>query len=84
MIHTRSTSAATINAVVLQGRNRKTSLCRQLVVLLPAAYLLSLSGDVNAVWWSFPIAEFMSLAATMFFFLRIYRKKIKPLMQVTV
>lgn len=61
-----------------------TSLCRQLVVLLPAAYLLSLSGDVNAVWWSFPIAEFMSLAATMFFFLRIYRKKIKPLMQVTV
>ena len=61
-----------------------TSLCRQLVVLLPAAYLLSLSGDVNAVWWSFPIAEFMSLAATMFFFLRIYRKKIKPLMQVSV
>ena len=58
-----------------------TSLCRQLVALLPAAYLLSLTGNVDAVWWSFPIAEFFSLAATMFFFARIYRKKIKPLMQ---
>ena len=59
-----------------------TALCRQLVVLLPSAYLLSLSGDVNMVWWAFPIAELMSLAATTFFFIRIYRKKVKPLAQV--
>lgn len=58
-----------------------TSLCRQMVALLPAAYLLSLSGDVNMVWWAFPIAELMSLVATTFFFVRIYRKKIKPLNQ---
>ena len=57
-----------------------TSLCRQMVVLLPAAYLLSLTGEVNNVWWSFPIAEFASLAVTLFFFLRIYRQKVKPLM----
>ena len=56
-----------------------TSLCRQMVALLPAAFLLSLSGDVNLVWWAFPIAEVVSLTATVFFFLRIYRKKIKPL-----
>ena len=56
-----------------------TSLCRQLVVLLPAAYLLSLTGNVNAVWWSFPIAELASLTFTLFFFSRIYRNKIKPL-----
>jgi len=55
------------------------SICRQMLVLLPAAYLLSLSGDVNAVWWSFPIAEVVSLAATLFFFVRIYRQKVKPL-----
>ena len=61
-----------------------TSLCRQMVALLPAAYLLSLSGEVNNVWWAFPIAEFMSLAATLFFFARIYRKKIKPLQQLSV
>ncbi len=55
------------------------SLCRQMLVLLPAAYLLSLSGNVNMVWWAFPIAEFMSLATTVFLFIRIYRKKIKPI-----
>lgn len=55
------------------------SLCRQLIVLLPAAYLLSLSGNVHMVWWSFPIAEVVSLAATLFFFVRIYRQKVKPL-----
>ncbi len=55
------------------------SLCRQLVVLLPAAYLLSLTGELSAVWWAFPIAELMSLATTLFFFLRIYKQKIKPL-----
>ncbi len=56
-----------------------TALCRQLVVLLPAAYLLSLSGNVNAVWWAFPIAELMSLTVTLICFARIYRKKVKPL-----
>ncbi len=58
-----------------------TSLCRQLLVLLPAAYLLSLTGEVTNVWWSFPIAEVVSLCVTVFFYTRIYRKKIKPLAQ---
>ena len=58
-----------------------TSICRQLVVLLPAAYLLSLTGNVNSVWLSYPIAEIASGAATCFFFLRIYRQKIKPLFE---
>ena len=56
-----------------------TSLCRQMIALLPAAYLLSLSGNVDMVWWAFPIAELVSLMATLFFFLRIYRQKIKPM-----
>lgn len=56
-----------------------TSLCRQLLVLLPVAYLLSLSGNVNLVWLAYPIAEVVSGAATAFFFSRIYRQKIKPL-----
>ena len=57
-----------------------TSLCRQMLVLLPVAYLLSLSGNVNSVWLAYPIAEVASGAATCFFFLRIYRQKIKPLL----
>ena len=36
------------------------SLLRQLVALIPAAWLLSRTGDVNMVWWAFPIAELMS------------------------
>ena len=59
-----------------------TSLCRQLVALLPAAFLLSLTGNVDRVWWAFPIAEVVSLSATLFFFLRIYHKKVKPMMRV--
>ncbi|MBR5616666.1 MAG: MATE family efflux transporter [Oscillospiraceae bacterium] len=55
------------------------SVCRQLLVLLPAAYLLSLTGNVNRVWLSYPIAEIASCTATAIFFLRIYRRKIKPL-----
>lgn len=56
-----------------------TSLCRQLVVLLPAAYLLSLTGNVHAVWWSFPIAEIASASVTVALYCRIYRQKVKPL-----
>ncbi|MBQ6720493.1 MAG: MATE family efflux transporter [Oscillospiraceae bacterium] len=56
-----------------------TSLARQMFVLLPVAYLMSLSGNVNLVWLSYPIAEVVSGAITLFFFLRIYRQKIKPL-----
>ena len=55
------------------------SLCRQLVVLLPAAYLLSLSGVVTRVWWAWPIAESMGLTMTVLLFLRNYRQRIKPL-----
>jgi len=36
------------------------SICRQVVVLIPAAWLLSLTNDVNNVWWAFPIAEVAS------------------------
>ena len=57
-----------------------TSICRQMLVLLPVAYLMSLSGNVNLVWLAYPIAEVVSGAVTAFFFIRIYRQKIKPLM----
>ena len=55
------------------------SLFRQLIVLLPSAYLLSLTGNVNNVWWAFIIAEAVSGSVTLFFFIRIYRQRIRPL-----
>ena len=53
-----------------------SSVSRQLCVLLPVAYLLSLSGNVNLIWWSFPIAELMSVAMSTFFLIRINRRVI--------
>ncbi len=55
------------------------SIARQLVVLVPSAYLLSRTGSLDAVWWSFPIAEVMGVAATVLFFLHLNRQVIRPL-----
>lgn len=52
------------------------SICRQLVVLLPAAYLLSLFGDVAFVWFAFPIAEVASLLLSLFFYMRVTKNTI--------
>lgn len=43
------------------------SIARQLVVLLPAAYALAQFGNINLVWWAFPIAEIVSLIMTALF-----------------
>jgi len=50
------------------------SICRQLVVLIPAAYLLSLMGSLNLVWLAFPIAEIASLIACLIFLKRTFKK----------
>ena len=55
------------------------SICRQLLALIPAAYLLSLLGDINLVWLSYPIAEVVALLMTIIMMISVYRKKIKPL-----
>ena len=52
---------------------------RQLLLLLPIAYLLSLSGKVNAIWWSFPITEVATLALCAFFSKRVYDRKMKAI-----
>ena len=46
------------------------SVCRQLVVLLPVAWLLSRTGRLELVWWSFPIAEVMSFTLSTIFLRR--------------
>lgn len=53
------------------------SFARQIVVLLPAAYLLSKTGVLSYVWLAFPIAEVMSLAVTLIFFIRVNKTLIK-------
>ncbi len=50
------------------------SVCRQLVVLLPVAFVLSLSGNVNTVWLAFPIAEIASFALCIFYFVKTVKR----------
>ena len=57
------------------------SVGRQLVVLIPLAWLFSLSGDLNMVWFAFPCAELVSLVMSSAFLLRIYRKVIAPMLE---
>ena len=55
------------------------SIARQLCVLLPVAYLLSLTGNVNMIWWSFPIAELVSVSMSTFFLIKINREVISKI-----
>lgn len=55
------------------------SVMRQLVVLLPAAYILSKVGGLSAIWWAFLIAEFMSLTLALIFFKKLYKERIAPM-----
>ena len=60
------------------------SIMRQLVVLIPAAYILAKLGGLHAVWWAFPIAEVISLIVTLFFFIKIYRDIISKIPEGTL
>lgn len=55
------------------------SICRQLVVLIPVAYLLAQLGDVNYVWLAFPIAEVSSALLTSIFLIRTKKNLIDKL-----
>ena len=50
------------------------SFTRQLVVLVPTAYLLSKTGVLENVWWAFPIAEVFSFAVTLISYSYVYKK----------
>lgn len=56
-----------------------TQLFRQLVAILPIAWLLSLGGNIDIVWWAFPIADFLTLAPLLLLYRSIYKKKIQLL-----
>lgn len=52
------------------------SVARQLVILIPAAYILAQIGGLNFVWWSFPLAELMSLCVSTVFLVITWKKVI--------
>lgn len=50
------------------------SVARQLVILIPVAYILARIGGLSLVWWSFPVAELMSLCVSTIFLIVIWKK----------
>ena len=56
------------------------SICRQLVILLPVAWLLSaITHNVYVVWWCFPISEIVSLFICLYMFRKCSREMLSPL-----
>ena len=55
------------------------SVVRQLVVLLPAAYILSRIGGLDVIWWAFPIAELFSFGLSIAFLRLIIKNQVNPL-----
>lgn len=55
------------------------SVSRQLVVLLPAAWILAEIGGLSVIWWCFPIAEVAACVISTLFLSYVYKKEIQPL-----
>ena len=72
-------SGSTFQALGSAVYSMINSITRQLVVLLPVAWLLSRTGVLDLVWLSFPIAEVASVVLSIVFLRRILKKKINPL-----
>lgn len=74
-----------ILSTVFQAVGRGTysmiiSICRQLVILLPVAWLIArLTGDVKAVWWCFPIAELVALVLCLYYYNRCNKTMLSTL-----
>ena len=72
-------SISTLQALGKGVQSMMISFTRQLIVLLPVAWLLSLRGTLESIWWAFPIAEVVTLALSVFLLARAYRTLVKPM-----
>lgn len=55
------------------------SICRQLMVLIPVAYILSIFLGINGVWLSFIVAEIIGLVVSIAIYLKVYSSRIRPI-----
>ena len=72
-------SISTLQALGKGVQSMTISFTRQLIVLLPVAWLLSLRGTLESIWWAFPIAEVVTLALSVVLLARAYRTLVKPM-----
>jgi Na+-driven multidrug efflux pump len=59
------------------------AIVRQLIVLLPTAFLLSRLGGLDVVWWAFPAAETIAVMLCLLFLFRVFQKEIIPMQETT-
>ena len=71
--------SATFQALGKSTLSLITSVLRQLVVILPAAYVLAMIFELKGVWWAFPAAEVVALTVCLIFLRKLFVKVIKPL-----
>ena len=69
--------SSTFQAFGHAWKSMVVSIARQLIVLIPVAMLLATTGNVNNVWWSFVVAEVVSLVLCIVFYIGLYNKIIK-------
>lgn len=55
------------------------SICRQIAVLVPAAYILAHFFGLDILWWCYPIAELVAVILNIVFYRKVYKQKIAPL-----
>ena len=72
-------SSSVFQALGHGGLSLAVSAIRQLVVLLPAAFLLAQTGSLDAVWWSFPFADLFATASSILFLRWVYKKAVAPM-----
>lgn len=58
------------------------SVARQLLCILPLAYLFARGWGLNAVWLAFPLSELIAVGVTTMLFIRIYHDKIKKMVEI--
>ena len=71
-------SISTLQALGKGVQSMMISFTRQLIVLLPVAWLLSLRGTLESIWWAFPIAELVAVVLCTVFLKHVYHKEIAP------
>ena len=71
--------SGTFQALAVGTNSMIMSFCRQLIVLLPSAFILGKVLGLDAVWFSVPIAEIVCLLIALLMYRSLYNKKLKHL-----
>ncbi|MDO5037326.1 MAG: MATE family efflux transporter [Tissierellia bacterium] len=72
-------SSAVFQALGHGNLSLTSALIRQMVVLVPVAYFLSLKGQVQLIWWSHVVAEGVAIILSLYFLKKVDQKEIQPL-----